>query len=170
MFEHLRDFKRILVTGPQRSGTRIGATMIAHDTGYWFVGEEEFGVDSLNRLWKILEISHSVVVQCPTMSVYANLLAYKDADCAVVMMRRDLEDIKASEERIFWKWEPTELIRLQTLGGSVSSAALKYAAWDSFQKKELGDQAIEVEYDSLERHGLWIAKPGRARFGPRQTA
>jgi hypothetical protein len=144
--------------------------MISEDTGHWFVGEEEFGVDSVNRLWKILQISRSIVVQCPAMSVYANLLARHDPEMAVVMMRRDLDDIKASEERIRWRWEMPELIRLQTLMGGSTSAALKYGAWDSYQKEDLEGQAYEVEFESLSQHGLWIAKPGRLRFGPRQTA
>ena len=168
MFEHLKKWSRILVVGPQRSGTRIAALMIAHDTDYWFVGEEEIGVDSLNRLWKILQISHNIVVQCPALTCYAHLLAEEDPGLCVVMMRRDLDDIKASEERIFWKWEPTELIRQMALGGN--SAGMKYFSWDNWQKNRLGDQGIEVQYDSLEQHGLWIAKPARARFGPRQTS
>lgn len=168
MFEHLKKWSRILVVGPQRSGTRIAATMIAHDTDYWFVGEEEIGVDSLNRLWKILQISHRIVVQCPALTCYAHLLARPDPGLCVVMMRRDLDDIKASEERIFWKWEPTELIRMGVTGGN--SAQLKYQRWNGSQKADLGAQGYEVEYSSLEQHGLWIAKPARGRFGPRQTS
>ena len=168
MFEHLKKWQRIIVTGPQRSGTRIATQMIAHDLDYWSVGEEEFGVDSLNRLWKILQISHNIVVQCPALSSYVHLLGLNDDGLGVVMMIRDLGEIKASEERIFWKWEMPELIRQHSLTGN--SAANKYLAWRGFQKGDLGGQAIEVEYNSLEAHSLWIAKPGRGRFGPRQTA
>jgi len=171
MFEHLKKWPRILVVGPQRSGTRICTTMISEDTGHWFVGEEEFGVDSLNRLWKILQISSNVVIQAPAMSIYSNLLAADDEGLAVVMMIRDLEDIKASEERIRWQWEIPEYIRLQTLHSeSLSAAELKYGTWKAYQKECLGEQGFEVEFNSLEQHGLWIAKPGRLRFGPRQTA
>ena len=67
MFEHLEKFPRILVTGPQRSGTRIAATMIAEDTGHWFVGEEGIGVDSLNRLWRTLVTGRDVVIQAPCL-------------------------------------------------------------------------------------------------------
>jgi hypothetical protein len=142
--------------------------MIAHDTEHWFVGEEEIGVDSLNRLWKILQISHHIVVQCPALSAYTHLMAGEnDPGLLVVMMRRDLDDIKASEERIFWKWEMPELIRLRTIQGN--SAVMKYLLWKDVQKVYLGKQGIEVAYNSLEQHGLWIAKPGRARFGARQT-
>lgn len=167
MFEHLAAWARILVTGPQRSGTRIAALMISQDVDYWFVGEEDFGVDSLNKLWKLLGMSRNVVIQCPALSSYVHLLGAKDPGLAVVMMIRDLDEIKASEERIFWKWEQPELIRQHSLKGN--SAANKYQAWRGFQKGDLKGQAIEVFYNSLEQHGLWIAKPGRARFGARQT-
>ena len=100
MFEKLKRWPRILVTGPQRSGTRIATKMIAEDTGHWFVGEEEFGVDSLNRLWKILEIGRNIAIQCPTMAPFVSLLGMRDKDLLVVMMRRDIEDIQASRERI----------------------------------------------------------------------
>lgn len=168
MFEYLKKWPRILVVGPQRSGTRICTTMISEDTGHWFVGEEEIGVDSLNRLWKILQISHDIVIQAPAMTPYAHLLGMADKQLAVVMMRRSLEDIKASEERIRWRWEMPELIRQHNIEGN--SAKIKYDHWGAFQKQDLDIQAFEVDYDSLERHGLWIAKPNRARFGPRQTA
>lgn len=168
MFEHLKKWERILVTGPQRSGTRIASQMIAHDTDYWFVGEEDFGVDSLNRLWKKLQTSRNIVVQGPAIACYVHLLGVIDPGLAVVMMIRDLEDIKASEERIFWRWEMPELIRQHSVEGN--SAANKYLAWRGFQRGDLGDQAVEVEYNSLEAHGLWVAKPGRARFGPRETS
>lgn len=170
MFEHLKKWPRILVTGPQRSGTRIAATMIAHDLNYWPIYEETsyVNIDSLNRLWHTLETGRKIVVQCPALSCNAHLLAAKDEGLAVVMMRRNLEDIKASEERIRWRWEMPELIRLNELNGN--SANVKYFKWDLFQKEDLGHKAYEVDYNSLERHELWIAKPGRARFGPRQTS
>lgn len=170
MFEHLKKWPRILVTGPQRSGTTIAAKMIAQDTGHWFMPEERIGVDSLNRLWHMLRTHHSIVVQAPAMSVFSNLLAASDAGLAVVMIRRDIEEILASQKRIGWRWEDPEYIRLLTLPSEpLSAAELKYAAWDNFQKECLGPQAYEVEYNSLEKHDLFIAKEGRAGFGSRQT-
>ena len=166
MFEDLKHWQRILVTGPQRSGTRIATRMIAEDTGFWFFPEENFGTDSLNLLWKLLKTSYHVVVQCPTMSNHAYLLAQSDPDLLVVMMVRDLEDIKASEERISWEWEITELIKMGRIEGN--SAKIKYERWRE-QKPFLGNQGIEVRYDSLEAHPMFVAKPGRVLFGPRQT-
>ena len=167
MFEYLDHWEKILVTGPQRSGTRICTKMIAEDTGYWPIHEEEFGVDSLNRLWHKLETSRNVVIQAPAMMVYANLFGMRDPGLGVVVMRRDVQEIRASEVRIGWRWEKPELIRCFTLTGN--AAEIRYQNWDQFQKQDLGAQAIEVKYEDLEAHPLWVPKEQRARFHERQT-
>ena len=42
-----KKYKQILVTGCQRSGTKIASEIIAYETGYKFFWENGFGVDSL---------------------------------------------------------------------------------------------------------------------------
>ena len=91
MFEHLKKYSKILVTGPQRSGTRICAKMIAQDTGYHYVDENDIAVDSLNALCKWLKKDDPIVIQCPALMCYAHLLV--DQDVMVVVMHRKLEDI-----------------------------------------------------------------------------
>ena len=92
-FEWLRDFSKIIVTGPQRSGTRICAKMIAHDTRHRYVDESEIGVDSLYRLWSLLRNERRFVVQCPALCRHVHL--FGSADTAIVLMRRDVKDIVA---------------------------------------------------------------------------
>lgn len=168
MFEYLSEFDRVLVTGPQRSGTRITTTMIAHDLNYWTFYEEQVGTDSLNRLWHTLETSRNIVVQCPALSCHAHLLGLNDEGLAVVFMRRRLEEIKASERRIAWAWEKPELIREGILVNA-SSAEAKYKRWDELQKEVLGERGFEVHYESLHTHPLWKPAPARTTFEPRQT-
>ena len=173
MFEHLKEWQRILVTGPQRSGTTIAAKMIAHDTGHHLHLEEDIHVDSLNFLCRRLRISQGqskpIVVQCPAMSMYANHFGVHDDRLAVVMMIRPLAEIAASIERIQWDWEEPEYIRLQTYGGPPSSAELKYGLWEAYQRECLADQAFEVGYKSLADHPLWIPAEQRKDFTSRQT-
>ena len=171
MFEHLREWHRILVVGPQRSGTRIGAEMISHDTGFWFIPEEYFAVDSLNQLWRLFQTNHDIVVQAPALTCYAHTLGMLDPSLGVVMMMRPLEDILASQKKIRWRWEEPELIRLGIAGGGTGAAALeRYYRWEHGQKDALGRQATEVEYESLSGHPLWVPKERRVNFGPRQTS
>ena len=168
MFEHLREWHRILVVGPQRSGTRIGAKMISHDTGFWFIPEEAFATDSLNQLWRLFQTNHDIVVQAPALTCYAHSLGILDPNLGVVMMMRPLQDIRASEKRIGWRWEEPERIRLDVLA-TRHLAMQRYRHWDIVQKPPLGRQATEVEYESLSEHPLWVPKERRANFGPRQT-
>jgi len=168
MFEHLKRWPRVLVTGPQRSGTRIGTTMIAHDLNYWPVYEEQVGTDSLNRLWKHLQTTRNTVTQCPALSSHVHLLALDDPELAVVLMRRSIKEIRASEQRIRWAWEKPELIREGILVNS-SSAEAKYKRWDELQADVIGERGFVVEYSSLHTHPLWKPAPARVNFEPRQT-
>ena len=164
MFEHLGGFERVLVTGPQRSGTRICSKMIAHDTGLRFVDERAFAADSLNRLWKMLQQETGIVVQCPALCRYVHLLT-GESD-AVVFMRRPIVDIVASQERIGWEWEPPERIRY---GGGVDLiASVKWWEWIDWQKRMI-HYPFEIYYNDLAEHPLWIPKEQRANFEACQT-
>jgi hypothetical protein len=48
---HLGKHSRIIVTGPQRSGTTISAQIIADELNYTLFPEEEIGVSSLHRFF-----------------------------------------------------------------------------------------------------------------------
>jgi len=67
LFDWLASFDKILVTGPQRSGSRICAQMIAYDTGHEYVDEEDLSMDSLYQLCGFLEDQRGLVIQCPTL-------------------------------------------------------------------------------------------------------
>jgi len=155
----------ILVTGPQRSGTTIAAKMIAQDTGHLLVLEERFGTHDKGRWEKIIEGSHGVVIQCPTMCRWAHQFGERD-DVLVVLMRRDIDDIIASQERIGWR-ERRELVPYGVDEGPI--AAVKYDYWEREQVGQIR-HSLELEYEDLSDHPLWVPKARRRRFGPRQTA
>ena len=94
MFE---EFQHVLVTGPQRSGTRIAAKILACDTGYRYVDETEIHTDSLYALSILLvpDGPERLVVQCPALCRDIHFFGERD-DVQIVMMRRSLADIKAS--------------------------------------------------------------------------
>lgn len=166
MFEHLAKFRVVIVTGPQRSGTRITAKMIAHDTGHQFIDERAINIDSLYRLVDALRLN-GVVVQCPALSRWVHTFGQNE-DIAIVMVRRPVEDIIASQERINWteQFEMIELIRYGAIKGPI--ARVKYDYWDSHQKEHILN-AFDVNYEDLSNHPLWIDKSKRADFGPHQT-
>ena len=66
MFANLRPFTTIVVTGPQRSGTKFAAEIIAEQLALRYVNESEFGVHRLDRFWELLD--EKVVIQAPALS------------------------------------------------------------------------------------------------------
>jgi hypothetical protein len=169
MFEHLKKWPQILVTGPQRSGTRIAAKMIAHDTGHAFVDEDAFYVDSLNHFMKVLRSGINISVQCPALCRFVHLIAMTDQNIFVVMMMRNIADIRDSEARVAWSWALPELIRYNSVSAG-DPAVAKYRFWEYTQQDLLGRRGLEVEYGSLESHPLWVPKEQRANFKAKQTS
>jgi hypothetical protein len=164
MFEWLKPFSRIFVTGPQRSGTRICARMIARETGHDYIDETDFHFDSLYLLFSLLEKKERVVVQCPCLCRHIHL--FSDEHAAVILMRRNLRDILRSQKRIRWTWEWLERDRYGRTEGDISG--IKYEYWEKHQKKKI-KHSYEIEYGSLARHPLWLSKEARTSFSATQT-
>ena len=166
MFEHLAAHPRIVVTGPQRSGSRVAAKMIAADTGHTFVDEMEFAIKDVGAFWEVLK-REQVVVQAPHM--LKDVVDDPPPGIFVVLMRRELEHIHASERRIRWAevfgGNVTELAKFGLTEGD--PAAVKYAYWDSHDKSV---PFLELEYEALRSHPLWVPEGLRRDFGPLQTA
>jgi hypothetical protein len=163
MFEYLKAYNRIIVTGPQRSGTRICAKMIAYDTGMAYIDEAEIAVDSTHRMAQIL-FNQGIVLQAPGMCHCVHYFG-KNENLLVVMVFRDINDIIRSQERIDWKYEAIERIKY---GGKLGPIAkLKYEFWE--KQKPLIHHWVEVEYESLKEHPLWVPKEKREGFGDTQT-
>jgi hypothetical protein len=165
MFENLAVHKKIVVTGPQRSGTRIGAKMIAADTGYQFVDEAEFLIKDSDLFREFLQ-RDGVVVQAPHM--LKDVVDDPPPGILIVLMRRDLDQIHASAARIRWAEEfggnTTELKKFGLTEGD--SAAVKYDYWDSHEKSV---PFVEVPYESLRAHPMYVPDEQRKSFGHWQT-
>jgi len=162
MFEHLAEHRAILVTGPQRSGTRICAKMIAHDTGHAYIDELNLNIDSLYRLQDAFSLTN-VVIQCPAMCRFIHNFAGEEV--LVVMMVRDIAGIIASQKRIDWDAETIEMVRYQVFDRPI--AQTKYEFWET-QKTGIQNY-LEMEYESLASHPLWVPKEERINFTSSQT-
>jgi hypothetical protein len=175
MFADLCYYDKVLVTGPQRSGTRIAAKMIARDSGHAYVDESEFLTRDEEAFAALLAERSGIVVQCPAMCW--RIEEYTDGDMLVVLMVRDLDDIAASEKRIGWKggiyaelerygWTSHAAVSFRRGRGSV--AAVKYAHWMTRQRRQI-EHHLELDYESLAAHPLWVPKERRAGFAVDQT-
>lgn len=174
MFEDLVQYDHILVTGPQRSGTTIASRMISADTGHRYVSEDDYGVYVEEAFADLLAQEHRIVIQCPAMSHIVHEVA--SASTLVVMMMRDCDDIVASEERAGWTVGPypelykfgmsrRQAVSFRRRGGRI--AELKYERWK--KQREQIPHYLELDYESLAAHPLWVPKTERVNFSPRQT-
>ena len=161
MFAELKKHRVILVTGPHRSGTTICAKMIAHDTGHDFVIEDEIGFANLAQLAAFIQSDNGpMVIQCPFLSHCIDDLEYligvDYSKTLVVMMRRDLDDIMASEKKSKVDFNSVGWNTKQRYNDESDRhpAEVKYAAWEC--QRECVPHAMEVEYESLSNHPLWI--------------
>lgn len=171
MFEHLRPFKKIIVTGPQRAGTTITAKMIAHDLGMFYIDEAAISVRDLQKMKAIVIKRNNFVLQCPSMVCHMLEFAHMD-DVAIVMVKRDTYDIQRSQKRVGWNiWEESELVKFGLhLGDDTPPiSVVKYDYWDTVLRSKVKN-GFEVEYSSLRDHPMWVPATKRKSFGIRQTA
>lgn len=189
MFQNLAKHSHILVSGPQRSGTRICSKMIVADTGHRHIDETDvrelflgLSLADSDQDWnaisaKVVESIQGLVLQeqnivlhCPPLMPWIHLLD----DVFVVILRRSIQDIEKSKRRIGTKMKREEL-KFNKLGFTrygkkkpgltktyESLASLQYNRWDE-QKRSL-DNYQEIEYESLVSHSLWIPANRRINF------
>lgn len=162
--QRLRGHTRIVVTGPQRSGTTIATKMLAQDLGFDCHLENAFNFHDLGVLCDLLQ-RERIVVQAPTMAFVCHHLS-----ATLVFMRRDVKAIAKSEARIGWRHATAEK-RRYFYSGPLPVAQLKYHVWETYQRPGLAlDRYVEIDYESLKQHPLWVPSELRKQFGDHQTA
>ena len=163
----LRTFRKILVTGPHRSGTTICSRMLAADlTRHTHVDERDIGVRSLSRLMKQLATNGPDIIHGPCFS---SLVQWMAGDMAVVFMQRDQTDIQKSQDRIGWTGREAEWQNGQYFFPSTFSVPhAVYYGWILHQKPMMQVPYFEIEYESLSAHPLWVPKEKRVNFTNRQ--
>jgi len=168
LFNHLKEFNKIVVVGPGRSGTRILSKIIAEETGHLYVDEGWFSSSDEVRFWKIFTSSKKMVVQAPNMLFIAHQLGQRE-DWAIILSRRDVKDIESSMKNLvnlgvnlvyFKNWYYQSLNKYWKTEGSLPE--LVYDFWDKKQKFEIKN-VFEVKFDDLKNHKLFISKEDRCK-------
>jgi hypothetical protein len=167
LFSHLEKYRFILVTGPHRAGTTIMAAMIANDLGYDFLEDIQA---PLARLPMSYQTYRPTIFHCPSYCHYIHHLAEIPSIAAVIVVR-DIEAIIASQRRIPWAFEPTQLnayrfraIPKPTFAIQPPIAIVKYRYWQEVQKPIFGKNGYEIHYGDLEKHSMWVPPEQRAGF------
>lgn len=170
----MRGVTKAIVTGPQRSGTRIAAKIIASELGLEYIDERRIDFENESRLRAILRDRDGIVVQCPAMSHLCHTLAH---DVFVVFVARRISEIVKSQRRVNWNWAEHERRKLAKFASYYLDgdpiAAQKYSVWEQLQRPWIEHdgpaRCATLEYDSLREHELWVPAEKRAEFLMHQT-
>lgn len=166
MFENTKDFERVVVSGPQRSGTRIVAKAIAYDTSKTFIDEADINYHDFRLLqWYLMQTN--VVIQCPGLCHKLHEISLNST--LIVMVKRPIDEIINSQNRIKWLDEANKLELAKYGYSSGIISRIKYEYWNRYQKQILGQSGAEVRYHDLEGHPLFIPSELRATFRHDQT-
>lgn len=168
----LKQHPVILVTGPHRSGTTFASKVVASETGYRLIDESRWATHHNHNVWTfrrmvdyLMTQPRSVVMHHPGATPWVHLL--EPWAVAVVMVRRPVDEIVLSEDRINWRPHEREVLDCY-FRTEHPSAYTVYEVWDKWQKRVLS-AAYDLEYHSLETHPLWVSKEKRKQFTPHQT-
>jgi hypothetical protein len=169
MFEHLGVFNTVIVTGPNRAGTRLTTAAIAADTGHEALVGGDFKFIDADML-RECAARHDVVIQCPYRFDLMPKLTRDDV--AIVCVHRPIEEIVESRGRMFMKPEPharlvggrqqENQIAFMAAAGLCSeederdNAVVKYEVWARWLVEGTLDNPFDVHYHDLEAHRLWV--------------
>lgn len=166
----LQPFDRVLVCGPQRSGTQFAAKTIARLLRFDFVPWHQIKPTALGLLTFLRR--DRVVWHQPAMTPHVPLLATSAdyAGTAVVYIDRELVDVHASEHRIGWGQYPRSrmALRLGRDPATYDTARFCREAWAHWQK-EWPEALFTLAYDELKHDPRWVAKEDRKDWGYCQT-
>ena len=185
--ELFQGYKRIIITGPQRSGTTFTAKAIADTLNYKFVDEAEFGINNFNRFKSELS-EDNIVIQAPAMSSMVHMAAGEDD--LVVFMSRKWSDIlksvyKKNGRLSNWIFQDTmyelEKSHIQKVDPNINSVYdlivdrnsyylnCFYALWKEYFSKQIPN-SIALNYESMNKHPMWVNKNLRSHFLIKQTS
>jgi len=172
VIQSLRIFNKILVTGPQRSGTTIAAQIIAADSSMPCVDEKEYSWRDPAIFRNLLNSKERLVIQCPN---FAHIIEqFAGPGKCIVFMHRDPREIIASQRRIGWR---SASYQRKLYRGKVPYlmhlvtpiCVIKYLHWHLHQKV-LIPHYCDLSYASLSSHPRWIKPVQRSAFNAKQTA
>ena len=157
-------FKKIVVVGPQRSGTRFTTWVLSEDLGYTFIDQKGIGLANWSRLLGQLDNHVKVVIQGTGCTHKIHELGRDDT--LVVWVVRNPDEIDASEKRIRWGAHNLEAGKLPENWWDRQNELLcqaRYRYWTEVQRDQL-PHWLEIRYDDLKHHHLYMPKEERDKL------
>ena len=160
-FSFLKGFSKIVVSGPQRSGTNLLSQHLMNEffefAGYQYVDELEFDFYLESKFAEKMTDKMKMVIQAPTMS---HLVHHLDSpNTFVFFCVRKVSDIMDSEERARWdghKFERANYKRPDFDQIPISQA--KYNYWFFEQRAQMKCLFSEVHFSALESSPIWSGR------------
>lgn len=162
LLEACKGYDRIIVTGPQRSGTTFTARALAKSLGVQMVDEHQHPsrLEADKYVWQYA---------CHNHKIHKN----KNVDL-VIWMNRDREDVMKSEKRISWKSFERHKREYVSVFGVEAKAFdnnydMKHHFWNTVQKDKISARVVEFDYNNLKDAPGYLPKEERKDFTCKQT-
>ena len=178
--------KRIIIVGPQRSGTTFTSRALAKTLKFKNIDEDRFDVRDINLFRDVIK-QENIVVQAPAMTCRIQTLVGKDD--LVVFMRRKWSDIVKGVHRkngFLSNWimmntmfdvERYNFCEYDLNCAKIFDEYVKkdtpyltayYSMWKHYQSKVISN-CIALDYESMKSHPMWLDKDQRKDFSDKQT-
>tara|TARA_A100001515_G_C4550928_1_gene203398 strand:- start:78 stop:713 length:636 start_codon:yes stop_codon:yes gene_type:complete len=175
-----QDINKIIIFGPHRSGTTFTAKALAQSFNKKFIDESDFEVRNFKLFQEKIK-QDNIVVQAPGLTCCAHKLNLTKKDL-IIYMHRSWVDILKSWIRVSDRDVTTEWLQKKTVERYLShdknfKQFLKYddiylnfriQCWLKYQKPKCIN-AIELDYESMSNHPIWMQKESRRQFRKKQT-
>lgn len=158
--------QKVVVSGPQRSGTHVAARILSDLLGFQYKEEKSFGINDYQRFLKEFQDLSKICVQAPGLTHKLHSLP---KEWFVVYMCRSFEDIFKSQKRIDWNAEGVEKAKykkqfnLQQLLLKHPIAKVKWLLFCLEQYPKIESRAAALDYESLSQHPKWVPMSERPK-------
>ena len=182
-------YRKLVVTGSERSGTTICARMLGADLGFDFVDETDLGDSPDTEAISLIRDREAFVLQMPNLLLRTDTVAgfLGEGALGVVVMRRPYVDVEASRRRI-------GLMRRNNIGLELRRNLLRRAKsvgcpvkhWPIFLLRKLSlmefrqmyvehylrhlPHFLLLDFNDLNGHPMYVPSELRRTFRPKQTA
>jgi len=181
-----KGYKRIIIVGPQRSGTTFTSRALANTLNFRNVDEAKFKINNIDMFRNIMK-QENIVIQAPDMT--CRIQAFVGKDDLVVFMKRKWSDIlkglyrkngKLSNFIFMWTMFDYDKYRFSEYDKKAGKAFDKYVnkessylnsyynMWKHYQSKVIPN-CIALDYESMKNHPMWLDKSQRKNFEDKQT-
>lgn len=171
LLSKLSPYSRVIVSGPQRSGTTYTAFILSQDLNYTHIDEQNFGTHTSSGFLEAIT-RENIIVQCPAVSHVLDQIQEKNT--IILWIDRNDRDIALSEDRINWHphWFNVEKDKYRTIYGDEvdqfeRNSLMKKHYW-GIQKQTLKVDYLDIPYSILKETKGFVSKDQRKNFGVKQ--